>query len=98
MDYASPIGMLDDYANWRAWIRMDHKVALMDPSRYGRLDQVSGFLRLTKRTSSNHTNLVYPRQAPVHLPPPSVLKSFITLNDALGDRSCVIKQLMHFLP
>jgi hypothetical protein len=70
MHYASPIGTLDDYANWRAWIRMDHKVALMDPSRYGRLDQVSGLLMLAKRTSSNHTNLVYPRQAPVHLPPP----------------------------
>jgi len=54
-------GTLDDYVNWRAWIRMDHKVALMDPSRYGRLDQVSGLLMLTKRTSSNHTNLVYPR-------------------------------------
>jgi hypothetical protein len=35
MHYASPIGTLDDYANWRAWIRMDHKVALMDPSQYG---------------------------------------------------------------
>jgi hypothetical protein len=58
MHYASPIGTLDDYANGRAWIRMDHKVALMDPSLYGRLDQVLGFLRLTKRTSSNHTNLV----------------------------------------
>eukprot|EP00267_Zea_mays_P033132 XP_008667314.1 uncharacterized protein LOC100216552 isoform X1 [Zea mays] len=55
------LGTLDDYANWRAWIRMDHKVALMDPSRYGRLDQVSGLLMLAKRTSSNHTNLVYPR-------------------------------------
>ncbi|XP_008663220.1 uncharacterized protein [Zea mays] len=54
-------GTLDNYANWRAWIRMDHKVALMDPSRYGRLDQVSGLLMLAKRTSSNHTKLVYPR-------------------------------------
>jgi hypothetical protein len=52
---------------------------------------------VVKRTSSNNTNLVLSKQAPVHLPPPSVLKSFITLNDALGDRSCVIKQLMHFL-
>jgi hypothetical protein len=57
---------------------MDYKVALMNPSRYGRLDQVSGFLRLTKQTSSNHTNLVYPRQAPVHLPPPLCLQNFIT--------------------
>jgi serine/threonine-protein kinase RIO1 len=52
---------------------------------------------VAKWTSSNNTNLVLSRQAPVHLPPPSVFKSFITLNDALGDRSCVIKQLMHFL-
>jgi hypothetical protein len=38
------------------------------------------------------------RQAPVHLPP---LCSFLNLShllDALGDRSCMLKQFMHFLP
>jgi hypothetical protein len=78
MHYASPIGTLDDYANWRAWIRMDHKVALMDPSRYGRLDQVLGFLMLIKRTSSNNTNLVLFQASPIHLPPPCYFKTFIT--------------------
>jgi hypothetical protein len=32
------------------------------------------------------------RQAPVHLPPPWCFKIFITLFDALGDRSCVLNR------
>jgi hypothetical protein len=61
-------------------------------------DQVLGQGWSSSGRRLTNTNLVLSRQAPVHLPPPSVLKSFITLNDALGDRSCVIKQLMQFLP
>jgi hypothetical protein len=45
---------------------------------------------IVKWTSSNNTNLVLFRKAPVHLPPPWFFKIFITLFDALGDRSCVL--------
>jgi hypothetical protein len=38
------------------------------------------------------------RQAPVHSPPPCVLKIFITLFNALGDRSWLLKQFLHYLP
>jgi hypothetical protein len=45
-------------------------------------------------SSSGHrltnSNLVLFMQAPVHLPPPCCFKIFITLFDALGDRSCVL--------
>jgi hypothetical protein len=32
------------------------------------------------------------KMAPVHLPPPCCFKIFITLFDALGDRSCVLNR------
>jgi hypothetical protein len=47
---------------------------------------------VVNQTSSNNTNLVLPRQPPVHLPPPCCFKIFITLFDALGDRSCVLNR------
>ena len=41
----------------------------------------------------NRAQLPYnTRQAPVHLPPPCCFKIFITLFDALGDRSCLINR------
>jgi hypothetical protein len=47
---------------------------------------------IVKWTSPNNTNLVLFRQAPVHSPPPCCFKIFITLFDALGDRSCVLNR------
>jgi hypothetical protein len=38
------------------------------------------------------------RQAPVHLPPPLCFKNLFHLVDALGDRSWLLKQFLHYLP
>jgi hypothetical protein len=56
----------------------------------GQTKQVSEQKMVAKWSASNNTNLVLPRQAPVHLPPPCCFKIFITLYDVLGDRSCVL--------
>jgi hypothetical protein len=47
--------------------------------------------------SAEHPPADNTRQAPVHLPPP-LFKTLYHLNDALGDRSWVLNQLLHFLP
>jgi hypothetical protein len=73
----------------RGLLRM---VMLMDQPEDGQIKQVLGRGILVKRTSSNNTNIVLFRQAPVHLPPPWCFKIFITLFDALGDRSCVLNR------
>ena len=105
--YANHLGTFIDYVIWRTKVESTTRYRYAWASPKDDADErtwrwiiwrMSRQKMVVKRTSSNNTNLVLSKQAPVHLPPPSVLKSFITLNDALGDRSCVIKQLMHFLP
>jgi hypothetical protein len=58
----------------------------------GQTKQVLEQKMVAKWPTSNKTNLVLLRQAPVHLPPPCCFKIFITLFDALGDRSCVLNR------
>jgi hypothetical protein len=61
-----------------------------DQPKDGQIEQVSEQRLIAKWASSNNTNLVLSRQAPVYLPPPCCFKIFITLFDALGNRSCVL--------
>jgi hypothetical protein len=63
-----------------------------DQPEDGQTEQVSEQKLIAKWSPPNNTNLVLPRQAPVHLPPPCRFKIFITLYDALGDRSCVLNR------
>jgi hypothetical protein len=55
-------------------------------------DQVLGQGWSSSGRRQTNTNLVLFRQALVHLPPPWCFKIFITLFDALGDRSCVLNR------
>jgi hypothetical protein len=51
---------------------------------------------LTKWSSSNHSNLVLSQASPGAFATSFRFKNFYHLSAALGDRSCVNKQLMHY--
>ena len=68
------------------------RMMLMNRTEDGQTKQVSEQKMVTKWSPPNNTNLVLLRQAPVHSPPPWCFKIFITLFDALGDRSCVLNR------
>jgi hypothetical protein len=51
---------------------------------------------LPKRMSSNNTDLVLSQVSPGAFATSFCFKNFYHLSAALGDRSCVNKQLMHY--
>jgi hypothetical protein len=61
---AYQIGTLDDYAIWRAWTRLDHKMILTDQPQDGWSDPVPGWEVLAKRVSSNNTDVVLSHASP----------------------------------
>jgi hypothetical protein len=64
--------------------------------KIGRSDQVLDWEMIAKRMSLTSTNIVLSQASPDAFATSFCFKNFYHLYAALGDRSCVNKQLMHY--
>jgi hypothetical protein len=98
MHFAYHLGTLIDHVMWKTIVGLISKWCWWINQRSGWFDHVPGWEMLTKWSSSNNTDLVLSQASPGAFATFLVFTKFYHLYAALGDRSWVIKHLMHYHP
>jgi hypothetical protein len=92
------LGTLINHMMWRARVGLISKWCWWINQRSGWSDRVPEWEILAKRVSSNNTKVVLSQASPGAFATSLVFTKIYHLYAALGDRSWLIKHLMHYHP